>query len=179
MARKPLTIDQPRYAKWVEASNGLTKIAPGLPVFIQGLGKIDAQLAWEDAAFLALPAQDRASLEESIKLTDRITLSRLWLLGAYEVIRTLSQRVKANPRALPKRLGERVHRVKREFARVRMPLAKLEPAKSHAKTDFADAVPAMNRQLGISWKVAKRVIVPRHKMSERLLKLLLSASAHK
>src|SRR5450631_1710437 len=99
------TIDQPRYAKWVRASSGLKTIDAGLPVFVQGLGKIDAQLARQDAAFRSFPSKLRESQDESIKLTDRITMSRLWVLGGYEVVRTLSQRVRINPGLMTKRLA--------------------------------------------------------------------------
>ena len=176
MARPLTSIDQPRYAKWVRASNGLKIIAPGLPVFVQGLGKLDAQLVHQDAVFLSLPEQQRQSFDESIKPTDRITMSRLWVFGAYEAVRTLSQRVRKNPRLVTKRLAARVSRMKKQFERVRIPLAKLEPASAHASTDFGEAVPALDRQVGVSWKVAKRVVVPRQRLSERFLNLLQAIS---
>jgi len=176
MARAPTSIDQPRYAQWVRASNGLKVIAPGLPAFIQGLGKLDAQLVHQDAAFLALSQQQRECFDESINLTDRITMSRLWVFGAYEAVRTLSQRVRKNPRLVTTRLAARVSRTKKHFERVRVPLAKLEPANAHTATDFGEAVPALDRQLRVSWKVAKRVVVPRQKLSEDLLKLLKAIS---
>lgn len=102
-------------------------------------------------------------------------MSRLWVLGAYEAVRTLSQRVRSNPKLVTKRLAERVHRTKKQFERVRIPLAKLEPARAHAATDYSEALPMLH-QLGISWKVADRVLVPRQRVSERLLKLLQAIS---
>jgi hypothetical protein len=163
MARTTRRIDQPRYAEWVRSSKALKPIAPGLALFVEGLGKLDAQLVFEDAATDAHLDMD---------LTDRLVLSRLWVLGAYEVVRTMSERVRAKPSLLSKRLAERTHRTKRYLERVRIPLAKLEPATRHAATDFAEALPAMHSSLGISWKVANRVFVPRRRMADRLLKLL-------
>jgi uncharacterized protein YneF (UPF0154 family) len=145
---------------------------PGLRLFVQGLGKIDAQLIWQDAEYLKLPSSSRSSFEESLKLTDRIALSQLWLLGAYEATRTLAERLGKAPKIGSKRLRTRVTTMKRKLARVRMPLAKLAPGSAHKATDFSQAVPALHQELGISWKVAKHMIVPRQKLSTALLKVL-------
>lgn len=172
MARSTASLDQPRYARWVGISHGIDALEPGLDVFVQGLGKLDAQLVYEDAAFQALAPDARASFPKSLELTDRFTLSCLWVLGAYEVIRTLDQRVGERPGVLTRRLAQRVKRTKKAFERVRIPLAKLEPARAHSATDFRLARPAMHRQLGISWRVAERMFVPRRRLSDRLLSLL-------
>lgn len=178
MARRTASLDQPCYARWVSVSHGTNALEPGLDVFIQGLGKLDAQLVHEDAAFRSLPVNARATFEESLKLTDRFTLSRLWVFGAYEVIRTLDQRVGRKPGILTKRLAQRVKTTKKAFERVRIPLAKLEPAKAHSATDFASARPAMHRELGITWRVAQGVFVPRRRLSDRLLALLAEIDEH-
>lgn len=165
-------IDQPRYAKWVSVSHSVMLLEPELPIFIQGLGKLDARLVHEDAVFRALPKEQRGSPEESIKLTDRFIVSTLWVLGAYEVIRTLSQRVRQKPKVLTKRLAQQVVSTKNMFERVRIPLAKMEPAKRYKATDSSLARPAMHRDMGISWRVAAKTVIPRRRLSDRLLKLL-------
>lgn len=86
MAEKD-TIDQPRYARWVNASHSLDHVLPGAATVIQGLGKLDAKLVREDTIFQELSVEVRGSVEESLKLTERFTLSHLWVLGAYEVVR--------------------------------------------------------------------------------------------
>ena len=172
MSRSTTTLDQPRYAAWVRASKSVKNIEAGLIPFIEGLGKIDASLVGEDAAFSALSSEARGSFAESLKLTDRFTLSILWVFGGYEVVRTISQRVRTNPRLLSKRLARRVDTTKRHFERVRVVLAKFEPSARHRSTDFSVARPALDHGLGISWKVANRVIIPRRRLSDRLLKLL-------
>ena len=165
-------IDQPRYARWVNISHAMDTIEPGLTVFLQGLGKIDAKLVYEEALYRQLPAEVRTSFQESLHLTDRFALSHLWVLGAYEATRTLDQRVRNNASLLTRQLARRLARVKREFERVRIPLAKLEPSHKYEQTDFSLARPAIHRELGISWRVAKRVFIPRHRLSERLMGLL-------
>jgi len=164
-------IDQPRYARWVSVSHAIDAIEPGLPVLIQGLGKIDARLVHGDAAFRSLPQEQRGTWQESIKLTDRFALSHLWVLGVYEIVRTLSDRVRKNAHILPLRLRQRITRTKRLFARLRIPLAKLEPADAFP-TDYPLARPSMHRVLGIAWKVADRSFIPRRRLSDRLLSLM-------
>jgi len=97
--RMPNPIDQPRYARWVRASHSVARFEQFLPEFIQGLGKIDAELIFQDRAFAVLPAgwKGRGSIEESLKLTDRFVLSAFWVYGIYEVIRTLDERVRSAP----------------------------------------------------------------------------------
>ncbi len=170
MATRDL-IDQSRYARWVNASHSIDAVLPGAATIIQGLGKLDAKLVCEDANFRDLPQEQRASLEQSLILTERFTLSYLWVLGAYEVTRATWDRVDKKPERLPKRFTKRLASLKREFARLRMPLAKLEPANAHPN-DLAIARPAMHRELGISWRVASRTFIPRRKLSDKLLALL-------
>lgn len=121
MARSGTSLDQPRYSRWVSVSHGTDALEPNLDIVIQGLGKLDAQLVHEDAAFQSLPLDARAIFEESLKLTDRFTLSRLWVLGAYKVIRTLDQRARSRPTILTRRLAARVKTTKKAFERLRIP----------------------------------------------------------
>src|SRR5688500_3827107 len=123
MARATPALDQSRYADWVRSSHVLDKYVPGLRVFVQGLRKIDSQLTWQDAEYLKLPSSARASFEESLKLTDRVALSQLWLLGAYEATCTLAERLGDTPKIGSKRLRSRATAMKRKLARVRMPIA--------------------------------------------------------
>jgi len=171
MAQRKASIDQQRYARWVSISHCIDFLEPNLNVFIQGLGKIDAQLIYEDDTFQSLATSAKSTFEESLKLTDRFTLSQLWILGAYEVIRTLDQRVSKSQNELPKRLATRVKSTKKSFERLRVPLAKFEPARAHKETDFSLACPAMHKELGISWKIAERTFIPRRRLSDQLLTL--------
>lgn len=170
MARERV-LDQPRYAKWVNVSHSLDHILPDVATVIQGLGKLDAKLVYEDETFRTLSSEARGSFEESLKLTDRFTLSYLWVLGTYEVVRAAWARVDKHRDMLPRSLAKRLTAAKREFARLRMPLAKFEAASSH-RTDFPVGRPAMHREMGISWKIASRTFIPRRKLSDRWLALL-------
>jgi hypothetical protein len=174
MARTTHKLDQPRYARWVRASKGVRSIEPALIPFVEGLGRIEARLRFEDARYLALPRQQPLELEEFFDLMERVTLSRLWVLGAYEVARTLSQRVRDTPALASARMRDRIRRTKTYLERIRIPLAKFEPSRRHAATDYSDPPFTIHREHGVAWKVASRTIVPRQKVADRLLKLCVA-----
>jgi len=59
---------------------------------VQGLRRLDTALTEADKIFLSDFEKNKTSLEESLKLSERITLSYLWVLGeAYPLSRTPSQ----------------------------------------------------------------------------------------
>ena len=174
MARRPSTLDQPRFAEWVRASKGVRPIEPALIPLIEGLGRVEARLRFEDAQYLAVPRTKPLEVEEYFALVERVTVSRLWVLGAYEVARTLSQRVRDKPSLANARVRDRINRTKKYLERVRIPLAKFEPSRRHANTDFSDPPLTFHPQHGVAWKIAKRTIVPRQKVADRLLKLCVA-----
>jgi len=97
MARTLPDLDQPRYAEWARVSLGVKALVVGLNIFIQGLGKIDAKLVYDDAAYQALSSEARSTLEVMLRLTDTYTLSQLWVLGAYEATRTIDECARIDP----------------------------------------------------------------------------------
>ena len=176
MSRTNPSIDQARYARWVRAAKSIKNIEVGLVPFLEGLGKIDATLAAEDNRYLGLTLKEQQLFTERLRLQDRFTMSILWVLGCYEAVRTLSQRVRTNPRLLSRQHSQRLDTTRRRFERVRVLLAKFEPSRRHRSTDFSTAQFTLNRRSGISWRVAKRVVIPRQRLSDQLLKLLETLS---
>ncbi|HUZ77390.1 MAG TPA: hypothetical protein VMV93_07390 [Chloroflexota bacterium] len=78
--------DESRFYAWVNATHWLDEIEPDLlKSWVQGMAHLDAQL-WlrEDLAH-----QGRITGEIVHELSDRQTLSNLWVLGMYELLRTL------------------------------------------------------------------------------------------
>jgi len=165
-------IDQPRYAEWVRLSHRAAKFEKFMTPAIQGLGKMDAVLTAKDAAYLQLPQRERESFERSIELTERFTESYLWVLGAYEIIRTMDQRVRESAGLVDQTGSQLIRDAKHKFERVRIPLAKFEAARRHSDTDSAVAFPALNPQHGIAWCVADNVFVTRRELSECFMALL-------
>lgn len=145
---------------------------------VQGLGRLDAELAAADAAFMSLSESERVRFqaENMFDLVDRFTRSYLWVLGAYEIVRSLDQR--AHSRAVPmtRAQQEKLKETKRRFERIRMPLAKFEPARRHQDTDNVVAFPSMHRQYGISWKLAPDTFISREELSCEFRSLLEALS---
>lgn len=160
-----------RLERWVFASHGLGGIEPFMTLTLQGLGRLDCQLIPEDARFLSLTPESQATIDESARLTDRFTLSYLWVLGAYEIVRSLDQRCRADTAPLGGELNRRVNGFKHKIERLRIPLAKFEPARRSA-TDSPIAYPAISRELGVAWQLAPDTFVSRRELSDELLSLV-------
>lgn len=171
-----------RLLRWIEGSQALEKIEPFMPVIVQGLGQLDVKLIQDDQDITALAVKQRSSpdlsigrqdLENwSISFMDQLTLSYLWVLGAYELVRTIDQRGRDTPSPFGSQLGGKLTVLKHTFERLRMPLAKFEPSRRHQKTDSTIAWPAIHQEKGVSWQVAKNVFVSRRDLSDNLLSLL-------
>jgi len=183
--RPPPRLDYARYARWVGASHALAGILPALVPVIQGLGKIDAELDAEDSAYArrqTTAAKSNAELarfrmQESEALTDRVNLSALWLLGTYEVARTLDEALTTGLHEIPARLRQYVKSAKRELERPRILLAKQKPARRHRLTDEAPAQPYILRG-SMAWKVAPRKIISRRALADAFLEALERLSGH-
>ncbi len=153
-----------RNLRWTRQSNKLRPVNFALQIQAQHLGRIDAQLI--DAH---IPEND-GCIDQ---LTDHITISYLWVLGAFELIRTLDQRARSKELYSPED-RDRIRDLKKQFMRIRVPLAKLEPARAHEKTDNPVAWPTFADQAGVGWMIAKGKFVTRKDLADRLLEMLES-----
>jgi hypothetical protein len=157
-----------RQERWVRTSFAAARVEQWLVPLVQGLGRLDVRLIGEDERILALSEAQRTTETELLGFDELRTSSYLWVLGAYEVVRTLHQRVQAEGGdAWADRIGD----LKRRFARLRMPLAKLVPASAHP-TDSAVAYPASHVEDGTAWQLADGVFITRRELSDTLLNLL-------
>ncbi len=161
-----------RHELWIAASAAAGRIEPFMMVVIQGLGRLDISLTDADQSFLRLSAADRESLFQSFALNERFTLSYLWVLGGYELVRTVCQRLTEAPHLVSPEVNRAFVELKRKFNRLRIPLAKMEPAGSHKSTDSHIAYPALNLDHGIAWQVAADVYITRQELSDALLNTL-------
>lgn len=158
-----------RFKEWVDASVGFAALHTIATVYMQGLGRLDIELLWTDANRQHL--DDKSDLLSALQadLTLPIMLSQLWVLGAYELVRALDEKRRSNVLSLSTELEQRLLELKRKFERLRIPLAKLEPAERWKKTDFDVAMPALHETNGISWAVAPGVFIPRRDLADELL----------
>jgi hypothetical protein len=175
-----------RFLRWIEGSRSLERIEPMMLLPIQVLGQLDVELIQDDQPLTALALEQRSSSNASISneervylgisfdtiFKDQLTLSYLWVLGAYELVRAIDQRCRGNPLLFGNQLNTKVTAVKHAFERLRVPLAKFESSRRHRKTDSPIAWPAIHQELGTSWQVARDVFISRKELSDILLDLL-------
>jgi hypothetical protein len=168
-----MRIDQPRFAEWVRLSHRLGPLEAFMITTVQGLGRLDAQLIAEDREFISARAANQIETEPSFALTDRLTYSYLWVLGSYEILRSVDQRCsKSPPPFVNAEIAAAVRATKYQFERVRVPLAKFEAARKFAKSDGTVAFPAIHAEHGISWRVSQDTYIARESLSQAFMETL-------
>lgn len=150
-----------RFQRWINASHKIAKIEVFMIPNIQGLGQLDTKLITLENEFLA---QFNLSRNENMVLefSEHITISYLWVLGAYEIVRVIDEEIKS----------EKSKKIKHTFTRLRIPLAKYEPANFHKNTDSKIAYPMLNSDIGVAWQVSEDTIITRRDLSDILLDFL-------
>lgn len=88
----------------------------------------------------------------------------LWVLGAYEIVRTLAEKTKYPSIVQAKKL----------FERIRVPLAKLEASRNYKKADFNFTFPAVlpGACFGAGWAINQNEIILRTSLSCELFDAL-------
>jgi hypothetical protein len=150
----------------------LHQIEANLIPSILTLAKIDQDLYIRDQRHRELTKNPKTGkLAELAVLGDSIGLSYLWILGAFEAIRTIDQRFYELKEAAEIRKKASTA-LKHSYGRVRIPLAKLEASNRHKNTDYAFARPGIDDERGIAWEVAKDVVISRSQLSDEFLEFL-------
>lgn len=165
----------PRFYKWIKLSHQISFGEPFLVPFIQNLGSMEMDLDSRERLLLAEMREKNELPIESLVLLNRVMSdSQLWVLGAYEAIRTVSQRadIEAQAGSFQKAEAEKIRTVKHYFERVRVPLAKMEPSKRHKDTDSKIAYPTLLKEHGVAWMLNEEFIVSRLELSNAFLSLL-------
>lgn len=161
-----------RLERWLKVSIGLMRFDPFLMSLVQSLGQMDADLCEKDVELKEKYRKGGNSEEDYEYIQGHLTHSYLWILGAYEVVRTLTQSIKENKSDDPLEVFKRFQTTKNRFARLRIPLAKLEASKFHSKTDYQIAYPGFAYNIGIAWKVSDDVVISRQELSDLFLETL-------
>ena len=95
-------------------------------------------------------------------------MSYLWILGAYEVVRTIHEKSKRKGLLVQRQAS--IQRLKKNFAKLRIPLAKME----YVGKEGSDLIPLpMIIDDVIGWKI-KNEMITREEMSFCLFEFLLS-----
>jgi hypothetical protein len=159
-----------RYEEWVTRSFRWIRADKdsGLPHHIQMLGIVDAELRGVRYSDIFNEENNPIEDEYGILKLERFQINaHLWVLGAYELIRMISQRVRENPELASDASILEIQETKKLFERVRVPLAKLEPSKRHEKTDYEVAFAGIGSE-GLGWKINEDLIIYQEELSDRL-----------
>jgi hypothetical protein len=153
--------------RWRNASWSLAGIFPPLMLVVQQLGRLDIQLRQIDNFIepYALKQQDPPNFD----LTMHLTQSYLWVLGVYEIARAVSQYSASNPDLFSESDKPRITALKQDIARLRVPLAKFEPASKHRKTDYAFPMPGTSKDQGTVWAVSGNTVISRSQLANSFL----------
>ncbi|ODT77908.1 MAG: hypothetical protein ABS69_08310 [Nitrosomonadales bacterium SCN 54-20] len=164
-------MDNMRFERWIRASHALATVEPFMTLTVQGLGKIDLELFQKDQQYRKLCIDSNMGVQEATNFTDFFTLSYLWVLGAYEVVRTITQRFKQTDGPTAPRYIKS-QELKKLFERVRIPLAKFEPSERYKKIDSKVAYPSLTFEHGIAWQVSEKDFISRGELSEAFIKFM-------
>lgn len=158
------------YEKWVTRSFRWVRSNKdqNLPHHIQMLGIVDAELRGIRRQHIfdaeGAPIED----EHGILMLERYQIkAHLWVLGAYEVVRMIGQRLWEDGSLAQDPSIEVVKETKKLFERLRIPLAKLEASKRHKNTDY-DVPRAGVGKRGLGWQVSDDTIIYQEDLSEQL-----------
>lgn len=161
------------YEKWVTRSFRWLREEKDshLPHHIQMLGIVDAELRGVRREDIFDSAGKPVEDSDGILVLERHQIkAHLWVLGAYELVRMISQRLRENEELASSESIEKVTETKKLFERVRIPMAKLEPSKRHERTDFEVAYAGMGPK-GLGWLVAPDTIIYQEELSEKLYEM--------
>lgn len=168
-------MDLERYEEWVKRSFRWARDLDhdlGLPHHVQLLGIVDAEIRGLRHKDFFGEAGSPIEDEYGILVLERAQIrAHLWVLGAYEYVRMLAQRVNEDPSLATDGAILKIKETKLLFARVRIPLAKLEPADCHRETDYAVALPGVGLR-GLAWKINDSLVIHQEDLSDAFLAML-------
>ncbi len=154
-------------------SNSLSSVAPETTAFMMGLAGFDCGLIRKERTLLPKIKDPESHGVNASERIDYMTLSILWVFGAYEVVRTLHQKLRehSDTGVARSELCFQIGKLKEAFERVRIPLAKFEKA-SRFPTDTGVAIHGFHFEKGAAWFVTSTKVVTRRELSDSLLETL-------
>lgn len=202
-----LNFDTVRYRLWTDAFS--TVQLAGQPVthkhnshwlwvveVVRGLARLDARLVVEDRWASSLFRQESWLETDQDRYADHVTMSQLWVLGSYELLRTFIEKFKEREKSEKKIHEDSQRKIKtrnriqgqkkiqisafkrdpillraeellKDFERLRMPMAKLKVAKSF-KLDNTIARPALS-ECGVGWTTAAEIFISRVELADKMI----------
>ncbi|KVF67065.1 hypothetical protein WJ15_05125 [Burkholderia cepacia] len=160
-------MDKERLAQWGIPMILVQNVNKWMYEVLKGLARLDAKLVEEDRWVARLPEHSQRTVEDYDRLNDHFTMSQLWVMGAYELIRTFRQQLDKNEH--PQLAMYRA--LVANFAKVRVPLAKLEAAKKF-KGGHSIARPGFAVGKGVGWVVSDDEFIRREELADELIHCL-------
>lgn len=160
------TTDAKRREEWIKNQDALMEIHDMLIVPYQGIALIDAQLVIEDKNIVnGNPTGFKGDLGP------HLTQSYLWVLGAYEIIRTMSQYADNGKDTKISQFKDEIRKLKHTFELLRVPLAKFEAARKNPK-GHTYAYPIFDKVHGTCWIISNTEFISRRLLSDDFLKIM-------
>jgi hypothetical protein len=116
-------------------------------------------------------APNSVSEHQILQFARFIYQSFLWILAAYEFVRTLDEICRADCTIYGDALSQDVNKFKHHIERLRIPLAKLKATRRHPN-DYEIAYPGWVPEKGVAWQLDPSTIITRVDLSEELVSLL-------
>jgi hypothetical protein len=164
MAYSTYKFNKERYHLWVRYSSGFMHLDPKGSIFarMQGFGIIDAELY--DINY----SDSKVVVFEDIYVFDYANIKgSLWVLGVYELLRVIDQRIRENPLLVDDKAKIAIKDAKNLFGRVRIPLAKLEASRNNPK-DY-DIPELVGSSECIGWKMNDNEVIRYRDLSDSAL----------
>jgi len=166
-----------RLHRWLSAGEILFSLEPWLGFVTSSLGRLDCTIIARDNR-VGIQRRRLAGGGHVYDTSESLSLSYFWVLGAYELVRVIDQRVREKDQFCVANYSG-IKTLKRQFERIRIPLAKLEASKKNESTDFRTAIPIFDSKLNsTAWVVAPKVVVRRRELADNLLDFLTATKTN-
>lgn len=159
--------DEQRAIRWINVSHCLSSVDHFFVITIQQLGRLDSRLVLMDSLLIR---NEEFNDEFTNYTNEHLMQSYLWVLGAYEVVRTINDKNRPSYEAYSN-YQENLKKLKHSFERLRVPLAKFEPSRKHMNTDSHIAYPGFNLDKGVTWQVSYDLWITRRELSDSMLEI--------
>ena len=164
-----------RYSEWVESSSGLAFVDMLLIGNAQGLGLLDIELIQESPQI----KMNFQSEEERLKKLRHITLSELWVIGAYELVRVISEMISKRKEKVGANIMGKIKETLTLFTEIRVPLVKFQKAGQRELFSGLASKCEFDENKGLGWKIIfsykkkfETKIFYRKDLADNLLELL-------
>ena len=121
---------------WIDHSHTLVEFNPMMQNTSLGLGLIEHQLRYRILSILEMMENFSTDREFIYELSEFHTLSYLWVLGVYEIVRSIDEQIKKQGIIKDDNVKKEIFDTKISFERIRIPLAKYQPARRYKDTDW-------------------------------------------